>query len=82
MPTSVEDQDIEYGTYTTDDADEMVRLLGDVFSRRQPPAVAAGLTASEFEAFVRLFSPRAALERLAVVARDGRFQRNRHEARA
>ena len=31
--------------------------IGEVFSRYDPPAVAVGLTAMEFEAFVRLFSP-------------------------
>jgi GNAT superfamily N-acetyltransferase len=47
----------------------MARLLGDVFSRGDPPAVASGLTPGEFEAFVRLFCPKAALEGLTIVAR-------------
>lgn len=69
MPGSDEQQPIEYGIYTAEDADAMARLLGEVFSRRDPPAVAAGLTAPEFEAFVRLFCPKAAAEGLTIVAR-------------
>ena len=60
---------IEYDVYSASDAAAMASLLGDVFSRRDPPAVAVGLTASEFEAFVRLFCPRAEAEGLTVVAR-------------
>ncbi|HEV8482622.1 MAG TPA: GNAT family N-acetyltransferase [Blastocatellia bacterium] len=63
-------QPIVYGVYTAQDADEMARLLGEVFSRRDPPAMAAGLTTSEFETFVRLFCPQAAVEGLTVVARN------------
>ena len=70
MQASGEQQPIVYGVYTAQDADEMARLLGEVFSRRDPPAVAAGLTASEFETFVRLFCPQAAVEGLTVVARN------------
>lgn len=69
MPGSAEEQVIEYGIYAAQDADEMARLLGEVFSRRDPPAVAVGLTPSEFEAFVRLFCSRAAVEGLTIVAR-------------
>lgn len=69
MPASEEQHPIEYGIYTARDADEMARLLGEVFSRRDPPAVAVGLTPSEFEAFVRLFCPKAAVEALTIVAR-------------
>lgn len=35
---------IEYGTYVSSDAEAMVKLLGEVFSRYDPPAVAVGLT--------------------------------------
>ena len=69
MTSSSEVVPIEYGLYAASDAEPMARLLGDVFSRRDPPAVAAGLTASEFEAFVRLLCPKAADERLTIVAR-------------
>jgi len=69
MPSSAEEQRIEYAVYTTQDADEMARLLGQVFSRLDPPAVAVGLTPSEFEELVRLFCPKAADEGLTIVAR-------------
>ena len=69
MTASPEIVPIEYGVYSATDADAMARLLGEVFSRHDPPAVAAGLTASEFEAFVRLFCPRAETEGLTIVAR-------------
>ena len=69
MSDSREHMPIEYGVYVASDAEAMTRLLGEVFSRHDPPAVAAGLTPSEFEAFVRLFCPRAAAEGLTIVAR-------------
>ena len=61
---------INYSVYTTTDTDEMARLLGDVFAHRDPPAVAVGLTGAEFQSFVRLFSAKAAAERLTIVARS------------
>ena len=60
---------IDYAVFAASDAGPMARLLGDVFSRRDPPAVAAGLTAAEFEAFVHSLCPRAAAEALTIVAR-------------
>jgi ribosomal protein S18 acetylase RimI-like enzyme len=59
-----------YSVYTTSDSEEMVRLLGEVFTQLDPPAVAAGLTPPEFEAFVRLFCPKAEAEGLTIVARS------------
>jgi hypothetical protein len=53
MPASTEPRPIEYGVHVESDAEEMARLLGEAFSRRDPPAVAVGLTPSELEAFVR-----------------------------
>jgi ribosomal protein S18 acetylase RimI-like enzyme len=70
MPASHERQPIEYAIYTARDADAMARLLGAVFSQRDPPAVAVGLSSSEFQAFVELLCPKAAVEGLTVVARD------------
>jgi ribosomal protein S18 acetylase RimI-like enzyme len=61
---------VNYSLYTASDADEMTALLGDVFAQRDPPAVAAGLTPSEFEAFVRLFCPNAVAEGLTIVGRS------------
>jgi GNAT superfamily N-acetyltransferase len=63
-------QDIEYSLYTSRDAEEMIRLLGDVFARRDPPAVAVDITPGEFERFVRLFRPTAHDEALTIVARS------------
>ena len=64
-----EPMQIEYGVYAASDAEAMAKLLGEVFSRYDPPAVAAGLTVSEFESFVRLLCPKAAVEELTIVAR-------------
>jgi hypothetical protein len=61
---------VQYGVYRASDSDEMVRLLGEVFAQADPPAVAAGLTPSEFEDFVRLFCPKAAVDGLTIVARS------------
>lgn len=64
------EQSVKYSIYTASDADEMTRLLGEVFADRDPPAMAVGLTPSEFEAFVRLFCTKAAAEGLTIVARS------------
>lgn len=69
MADSPEHMQIEYGVYVPSDAEAMAKLLGEVFSRYDPPAVAAGLTTSEFAAFVRLLCPKAAVEGLTIVAR-------------
>jgi len=58
------------GLFQPADIDAMARLLADTFSRRDPPAMAVGLTGSEFEAMVRLYGPRAADEGLTFVARS------------
>jgi len=60
---------IEYGVYSDSEAAAVAALLGEVFSRRDPPAVAVGLTASEFEDFVRLLCPTLEAEGLTIVAR-------------
>jgi ribosomal protein S18 acetylase RimI-like enzyme len=60
---------IEYGVYSDSEADAVAALLGEVFSRRDPPAVAVGLTASEFEDFVRLLCPALEADGLTIVAR-------------
>lgn len=38
---------IEYGLYVPSEAEAMAKLLGETFSRYDPPAVALGLTASD-----------------------------------
>ena len=69
MSASLENQSIQYDIYSATDGEEMARLLGDVFSRHDPPAIALGVTSSEFEVFVRVFCPKAAVEGLTIVAR-------------
>ena len=69
MPPSDEHQQFDYGAFTARDADEMAQLLGEAFSRRDPLAMAVGVTPSEFAALVRLFCPKAAEEGLTIVAR-------------
>lgn len=61
---------VSYRILTASDEDEMAQLLGELFSHHDPPAVAVGLTSAEFEAFVRLFCPKAVAEGLTVVARS------------
>jgi len=63
------EQRIEYSVCTADDVGEMMRVLADIFSRSEPPAVAVGLTASEFEAFIELLSPNVIAEGLTIIAR-------------
>ena len=70
MQSANEQQQVVYGVCTAQDADEMARLLGEVFSMRDPPSVATGLTISEFETFVRVLCPQAAVEGLTILARD------------
>lgn len=70
MQTPASPPAIDYGVFELSDTDDMARLLGESFSRHDPPAVAVGLTAPEFEAFVRLFCPKAATEGLTIVARE------------
>ena len=48
----------------------MARLLAVTFARHDPPAVALGLTAEEFEAFVTVVCRSAGVERLTISARD------------
>jgi GNAT superfamily N-acetyltransferase len=61
---------LNYSLFRAPDTDDMSRLLGSVFAHRDPPAVAAGVTDGEFEAFVRLFCPKADAEGLTVIARS------------
>jgi GNAT superfamily N-acetyltransferase len=61
---------MEYGICEGTDFNEMVILLAEVFSRMDPPAIAAGITAAEFESFVGLFASKVEAERLTIVARS------------
>ena len=62
--------DIEYGLLQSPEADSMVRLLAEVFSLYDPPAVAVGLSIDEIQSFLPAFVPKALSERLTLVARD------------
>ena len=62
------EQKINYRLYRDTDADDMSRLLSEVFADHDPPAVAVGMEPSEFEAFVRLFCRQAAAQELTIVA--------------
>jgi ribosomal protein S18 acetylase RimI-like enzyme len=52
------------------DFPEMCRVLAETFARNDPPAVAVGLTAAEFERFVRLVAGSEITRELTIVARD------------
>ncbi len=66
-----QEEDVEYSVYVPSDAEAMSKLLAETFVRHDPPALAVGLAESDFEAFVRLLCPRAAIEGLTIVARLG-----------
>ena len=53
----------------------MTALLAETFTRRDPPAVAVGLTLPEFESFVRRLCPKAAAEGHTIVWRDRQQER-------
>ena len=59
-----------FSLYSSPDADEMARLLGDAFSKHDPPALATGISAAEFERFVHVLCRRADAEGLTVIARS------------
>ena len=61
---------VNYSIFSAADSEEMSRLLGEVFAEQDPPALAVGLTVVEFEAFVRLYGPKADAEGLSIVARS------------
>lgn len=61
---------VTYSVFKAADTGDTGRVLGVAFAQRDPPAVAMGLTDSEFEAFVRLYCPKADLEGLTIVARS------------
>jgi ribosomal protein S18 acetylase RimI-like enzyme len=63
-----------YEIFRPEDTDAMVHLLGEAFTRRDPPAVAVGLSAVDFESLVRLYCSKAAAEELTIVARESSNQ--------
>lgn len=63
------DSSVHYSVMAAPDADELARMMGEVFARRDPPAYAVGITPEEFEFFVGLLCPKAAREGLTIIAR-------------
>ena len=61
---------IVYGLPTESESHEIVRLLGETFAKRDPPAVAVGLTPGEFEEFVALLCADATTQGLTIIARS------------
>jgi ribosomal protein S18 acetylase RimI-like enzyme len=61
---------VRFAVCGPDDVDELVRLLAEVFTERDPPAVALGLELDEFAALVELYRQRAGTEGLTIVARS------------
>lgn len=52
------------------DLSDLAELLGFVFSKHEPPAVAAGFPAQKIEALARVFSAKSIQEKLSFVARS------------
>ncbi len=65
-----EGTDVEYGLLEAGEVDGMARLLGDTFSRDDPPSVALELSSADIRSLVSAFGDRALSEQLTVVARD------------
>ena len=64
------DHDVTFNIALSADLGDMAALLGDVFSRREPPAVAAGFPAPMIEKLVAVFGAKSVREKLSVVARS------------
>lgn len=52
------------------DLSDLAELLGFVFSKHEPPAVAAGFPAQKIESLARVFSAKSIQEKLSFVARS------------
>jgi ribosomal protein S18 acetylase RimI-like enzyme len=72
MPSHFESKpaSLVFETCRPSDVPEMCRMLAETFARNDPPAVAVGLTPTEFEAFVRLISTSERTRELTIVARN------------
>jgi hypothetical protein len=69
MVPLLEQVQIAYGRAVASETDEIVELLAEAFSQLNPLATATGVTAADFEAFVRLLAPKVINDGLTVVAR-------------
>lgn len=62
--------EIRYGVLEREDLDEMVQVIGEVFSRFDPLGIAVGMTHEELKAFVLVFGDKAIAEGLTIIARE------------
>jgi ribosomal protein S18 acetylase RimI-like enzyme len=69
MHDSLQTFAIRYSVFTPGDEEEVAWVLAEAFSSREPIAIAVGITAEEFVAFVRLQLRSEATQALTVVAR-------------
>ena len=60
---------MNYYVAKSSDTDAIVRLLAQVFSEAEPPAVAMALSAADFEQFLRLIVPIVVADGLTVISR-------------
>ncbi len=70
MMNLVQANGIDYGLIERADIGEMEDLLASVFSRSDPPAVAAGLSFDQVHELVRLYGERAPEDFLTVIAKS------------
>jgi ribosomal protein S18 acetylase RimI-like enzyme len=56
--------------FETNDLEEMAEVLGESFSLGEPMASAVGLSKENIQTIVRLFGPKAAAEKVTIVARS------------
>ncbi len=61
---------IKYGLLQREDIPGVARLLADVFSRHDPPAVAAGMSHTDIEGLDGIFGSKALAEGLTIVAQN------------
>jgi ribosomal protein S18 acetylase RimI-like enzyme len=69
MHASPQSPAIEYTVFSPSDTEKVAALLAHSFSSREPIALAVGITAAEFAAFVRLQLYSAETQALTVIAR-------------
>jgi ribosomal protein S18 acetylase RimI-like enzyme len=70
MRVLAEVRGIKYGLLEREDIPGMARVLAEVFSQHDPPAIAAGMSITDIEEIVGIFGPKALAEGLTIVARN------------
>lgn len=63
-------QPLDYAIAKLSDSEDVVRLLAQVFSESDPPAVAMALSSEEMEQFLQLVVPNVIPDGLTVIARN------------